>query len=49
MYYFRLQDQIHGNPLLGLVDKHISFEFVRQQLKDSYRETEPARSMSEVN
>jgi hypothetical protein len=38
-YYFRLQDQIPENHLLGLIDKHISFEFVRQQLKDSYSET----------
>jgi Transposase IS66 family/Transposase domain (DUF772) len=26
--------------LLRLIDKHVSFEFVRQQLKDSYSETE---------
>jgi transposase len=38
-YYFRLEDQIHENHLLRLIDKHISFEFVRQQLKDSYSET----------
>jgi transposase len=38
-YYFRLEDQIPENHLLRLIDKHVSFEFVRQQLKDSYSET----------
>ena len=38
-YYFRLEDQIPENHLLRLIDKHISFEFVRQQLKESYSET----------
>src|SRR5499427_1223616 len=38
-YYFRLEDQIPENHLLRLIDKHISFEFVRQQLKASYSET----------
>src|SRR5271163_1613311 len=38
-YYFRLEDQVSENHLLRLIDKHISFEFVRQQLKDSYSET----------
>jgi hypothetical protein len=38
-YYFRLEDQIPENHLLQLIDKHVSFEFVRQQLKDSYSET----------
>src|SRR5215475_900712 len=38
-YYFRLDDQVPENHLLRLIDKHISFEFVRQQLKDSYSET----------
>jgi transposase len=37
-YYFRLEDQLPENHLLRLIDKHISFEFVRQQLKDSYSE-----------
>src|SRR3984885_3689779 len=35
-YYFRLEDQVPETHLLRLIDKHISFEFVRQQLKDSY-------------
>jgi transposase len=38
-YYFRLEDQIPETHLLRLIDKHISFEFVRQRLKDSYSET----------
>jgi transposase len=37
-YYFRLEDQVPENHLLRLIDQHISFEFVRQQLKDSYSE-----------
>jgi Transposase domain (DUF772) len=37
-YYFRLEDKVPENHLLRLVDKHISFEFVRQQLKASYSE-----------
>ena len=31
-YYFRLEDQVAENHLLRLIDKHISFEFVREQL-----------------
>ena len=38
-YYFRLEDQVPENHLLRLIDKHISFEFVRERLKDSYSET----------
>src|ERR1035438_9985428 len=38
-YYFRLEDQVPEPHLLRLIDKHISLEFVRQQLKDSYSET----------
>jgi len=38
-YYFRLEDQVPENHLLRLIDKHISFEFVRKQLKSSYSET----------
>src|SRR6478672_5944231 len=37
-YYFRLEDQIPETHLLRLIDKHISFEFVREQLKASYSE-----------
>src|SRR5246127_5208462 len=38
-YYFRLEDQIPETHLLRLIDQHISLEFVRQRLKDSYSET----------
>jgi hypothetical protein len=31
-YYFRLEDQVPEHHLLRLIDKHISLEFVRQQL-----------------
>jgi transposase len=36
---FKLDDHIPENHLLRLIDKHISFAFVRQRLKDSYSET----------
>ncbi len=38
-YYFRLEDQVPENHLLRLIDKHISFDFVRERLKESYSET----------
>ncbi len=38
-YYFRLEDQVPENHLLRLIEKHISFDFVRERLKDSYSET----------
>jgi transposase len=38
-YYFRLEEQVPENHLLRLIDQHISFEFVRERLKDSYSET----------
>jgi len=38
-YYFRLEEQIPENHLLRLIDKHVSFSFVRERLKDSYSET----------
>src|SRR5258708_29093341 len=38
-YYFRLEDQVPENHL-RLIERHISFEFVREQLKDSYSETD---------
>ena len=37
-YYFRLEDQVPETHLLRLIDKHVSFDFVRQQLKHSYSE-----------
>jgi transposase len=38
-YYFRLEDQVPENHLLRLIDKHVSFAFVRERLKQSYSET----------
>ena len=38
-YYFRLEDQVPENHLLRLIEKHISFGFVPERLKDSYSET----------
>jgi transposase len=37
-YYFRLEDHIPENHLLRLIDRHVSFDFVRAKLKDSYSE-----------
>jgi len=30
-YYFRLEDQVPENYLLRLIEKHISFAFVREK------------------
>jgi transposase len=38
-YYFRLEDQIPENHLLRLIEKHISFAFVREKLKASYSDS----------
>jgi transposase len=38
-YYFRLEDQVPEHHLLRLIEKYVSCEFVREQLKDSYSET----------
>jgi transposase len=38
-YYFRLEDQVPQSHLLRLIQEHISFAFVREQLKNSYSET----------
>ena len=38
-YYFRLEDQIPEDHLLRLIDRHVSFDFVREKLKQSYSET----------
>jgi transposase len=38
-YYFRLEDQVPETHLLRLIDKHISFDFVRERLRDSYSDT----------
>ena len=38
-YYFRIEDQVPENHLLRLIDRHISFDFVREKLQDSYSDT----------
>ena len=38
-YYFRLEDQVPEGHLLRLIEKHISFAFVRERLRQSYSET----------
>ena len=38
-YYFRLDDQVAETHLLRLVDQHINFGFVREQLQESYSDT----------
>ena len=38
-YYFRLEGQVPETHLLRLIEKHISFEFVRERLKNSYSDT----------
>jgi transposase len=38
-YYFRIEDHVPENHLLRLIDRHVSFDFVREQLKDSYSDT----------
>ncbi|HKE31529.1 MAG TPA: hypothetical protein VKD65_07380 [Candidatus Angelobacter sp.] len=37
-HYFRLEEQVPETHQLRLIEKHVSFAFVRQQLKDRYRE-----------
>ena len=44
-YYFRLEDQVSENHLLRLIDKHISFDFVRERLRTSYSDTGRPRSI----
>jgi transposase len=38
-YHFRLEEQIPTNHLLRMIDGHVDFSFVREQLKDLYRPT----------
>ena len=38
-YYFRLEDQVPETHLLRLIEKHISFDFIREKLKASYSDT----------
>ena len=36
-YYFRLEDQVPETHLLRLIEKHVSFAFVREKLKATER------------
>jgi transposase len=38
-YYFRLEEEVPETHLLRLIEKHISFAFVREKLKASYSDT----------
>src|ERR1035438_4656782 len=38
-YYFRIEDQVPEDHLLRLIDRHVSFDFVREKLSDSYSDT----------
>jgi len=38
-YYFRLEEQIPADHLLRIIDGHMDFRFVREQLKDFYSST----------
>ena len=38
-YYFHLEEQIPADHLLRMIDGHIDFSFVREQLKDFYSPT----------
>ena len=38
-YYFCIEEQVPENHLLRLIDRHVSFDFVREKLKDSYSDT----------
>src|ERR1700757_2735811 len=38
-YYFRIEDQIPETHLLRLIDRHVSFDFVREKLRDTYSDT----------
>jgi transposase len=38
-YYFRIEDQVPENHLLRLIDRHVSFDFVREKLRGYYSET----------
>ncbi len=35
-YYFRLEEQIPADHLLRMIDDHVNFSFVREQVKDFY-------------
>ena len=37
-YYFQIEDQVPENHLLRLIDRHVSFDFVREELREFYSE-----------
>ena len=39
VFYFRLEEQIPTDHLLRMIDGHVDFSFVREQLKDFYSPT----------
>jgi excisionase family DNA binding protein len=48
-YYFRIEDhQVPENHLLRLIDRHVGFQFVGDELRDSYSETARPSIDSEV-
>lgn len=38
-YSFRIEDQVPENHQLRLIDRYLSFEFVRERVRESYSET----------
>jgi hypothetical protein len=38
-YYFRIEDQVRENHLLRVIDRQVSFDFVREKLRAFYSET----------
>ncbi len=38
-YYFRLDDQVPEHHLLQLIDRQVSFDFVREKLRETYSDT----------
>jgi len=38
-YYFRIEDQVPETHLLRVIDRQVSFDFVREKLRASYSET----------
>ena len=35
-YYFRIEDQVPENHLLGFIERYVSFDFVQEKLRASY-------------
>jgi hypothetical protein len=46
-YYFRLEDQVPETHLLRLIDKHISFAFVREKMKPKWTDQQFAKGIRE--